>query len=89
MAWDCTVKVLDVPSKLISIRAVRTDAVVTTDVRTYTVINAQIKTGAQRTAVMDNIWQQYQDELTYEAQCAAVVSTLEAAAEDNLENREP
>ena len=89
ITWDVQIDVIDIPSSMVSVIATRTDdGVAPPDVKTYSVLNAIIDTTAQKTALLNFIWDQHQAALAKQAQVNAIVSELEAAAKANLEARE-
>lgn len=87
ITWTVTITPIDVSAKTASIRAVRNDDV-TMETETHNIITAVLDTSAQKTAALDDIWQQHLD---YQVKLTAInsyIGGLEAAAKTNLEARE-
>ena len=90
ITWEITIQPLDVPRKEASIMAVRTDDTDPENILTEThfIITAILDTVAQKTAALDNIWQQHLDYQTRQTAINEYVGGLKAQAKTNLEGRE-
>ena len=87
ITWTVTITPIDVPAKTVSINAVRYDDVAL-ETETHNIITAVIETSAQKTAVLDNLWQQHLEYQAKQTAIAAFLGNLETAAKANLEARE-
>ena len=88
--WEITIHPLDVSRKEASVMAVRTDDTDPENILTekHFIITAILDTITQKTAALDNIWQQHLD---YQARQTAInnyVGDLETQAKANLKGRE-
>lgn len=79
--WEVKIEPIDIPERIVSVSATRTDG---TDVRTFAVTNAKIKTQAQKNAVAQNIKEQYTASLANDV-VMTEISDLEASAKTYLE----
>ena len=88
--WEITIQPLDVSRKEASVMAVRTDDTDPENILTEThfIITAILDTAAQKTAALDNIWQQHLDYQTRQIAINNYIGNLEEQAEINLEGRE-
>ena len=88
--WEITIQPLDVSRKEASVMAVRTDDTDPENILTEThfIITAILDTVAQKTAALDNIWQQHLDYQTRQIAINEYIGELEEQAETNLEGRE-
>ncbi len=90
ITWEFTIKPLDISRKEASIMAVRTDSTDPQNILTEThfIITAILDTSAQKSAALDDIWQQHLDYQTKQITIEAYVGGLESTAKANLEGRE-
>ena len=88
ITWDVKINVLSVADKAVSVNAIRIDSANPDNPVTYIVPRAIIETDEQKLAVMDEIWDNYQLDLTKQGQINNVIGTLETQAKNNLEGRE-
>jgi hypothetical protein len=96
--WFTTISVLNKTDKHVSVSATR---IVTDDSDPDPLnwviisrwqanpVNGIIDTGAQKTAIMNDIWSQWQAYLTEQSEASTLIGSLEADAKSNLEAREP
>ena len=91
ITWDFTIKPLNVSRKEASIMAVRTDDTDSQNILTEThfIITAILDTQVQKSAVLDDIWQQHLDYQTRQVAINNYIGGLESVAKTNLEGREP
>ena len=88
VTWEVKITLISLATKEVSVVATRTDSLNVDNPRSYTVPRAMIATSAQKLAVMDEIWEKYQDSLAKESVIAEFVNELETQAKSNLEARE-
>ena len=90
ITWEVTIKPLDVSRKEASVLAVRVDDTDPLNVLTEThfIITALLDTPAQKTAVLNDLWQQHLDYQTRLAVINNYIGTLETQAKIDLEARE-
>lgn len=88
--WDITIRPLDVSRKEASIMAVRTDDTDPENVliENHSIITGILDTQEQKTAILDNIWQQHLDYQTRQIAINNYIGTLKIQAKTNLEGRE-
>lgn len=79
---------LDVDRKEVSVVAVRTDSLDPTKTETHTIASALIITAQQKTAVLNNLWEQHLAWQARQTKIAAYIGSLAAMAKANLEARE-
>ena len=83
--WNVQITVKDIVRKEASIAATRTDG---EDVRTYRVSSAILDTTAQKLAVLDNLWSQFQADEARRTAIGLIVGAMETDAAANLNARE-
>lgn len=90
ITWDVKITPIDIPNKIVSIRATRTDDDLTNPDPTYTVgmDSADISTQAKKNEALDILWAKYQTKAAKQTQTDTVIGNLEAVAKTNLEARE-
>jgi len=93
ITWDFTITPIDVPNKIVSISATRTDDSPTDPEPPYTVTmqNADISTGEKKTEALNALWAKYQKKVADQALIDSIadeIATLEDNAKNNFEGRE-
>lgn len=88
ITWELEITPIDVETQAVSVTATRTDDTLPDESKVYRVDHAVIVTAAQKTAVLDNIWNQHQNAITKQAQIDAFLGTLAANGKADLEARE-
>jgi cytochrome c556 len=88
ISWDVQITPIDVDRKEVSITAVRMDSTDPTKTETHVIASALLVTADQKTAALDNLWQQHLAWQAKQMKIAAYIGTLAAAAKANLEARE-
>ncbi len=86
--WDTKITVISISAKVVSVCATRTDTT-TGKTSTYYVARAVISTPAQKLAVINSLWDQHQEWVDRQTSIGNLISTLEADANDMLQDREP
>ena len=87
ITWELTITPQNVAAKTASVTAIRTDDV-SGDVETHSIDTVILSTGAQKTAALNQLWQQHLDHTTEQTAIAAFIGTMEADGKSNLEARE-
>ena len=85
VTWEVKITPINISTYEASIVGTRTDD---EGSKSYTVPRATIETGPQQIAVMDEIWEKYQNALSDAAAVESFVAAKEAAGKANLEARE-
>ena len=85
--WTVEITPIDVQAKTASIKATRYDDV-TLETENHLIISAVLNTAAQKSAILNGLWQQHLDYQTKQTAIAEYIGGLEAAAKANLEARE-
>ena len=90
ITWDVKITPLNVERKEANIVAVRTDDIdpLNIKIETHTIITAILDTAAQKTAVLNQIWDMHLIEQNKLALIATYIGNLEIQAENNLITRE-
>ncbi len=87
ITWELNITPQNVDQKKASVTATRTDDV-SGSVETYSIDTVILSTNAEKTAVVDQLWQQHLARVTKQAAIDAFVGTMEADGKANLEARE-
>jgi len=90
ITWEVTITPLNVDRKEANIVAVRTDDNDPDNVKTetHTIISAILNTQTQKTAALDNIWEQHLAWQVRQIKIDNYIGDLEVQAKINLEARE-
>jgi hypothetical protein len=88
ITWDVEITPLNVARKEASVTAVRTDSDNPTIVETHHIITCVLDTTAQKSAVLDQLWNMHLAWVANQAAIAAYIGGLEESAKTNLEARE-
>jgi len=86
--WETQISNVNVTAKRATVSFSRTDTEAADDVWTITFQNTVLETTAQRLALLDTVWEKWQEELTKRASIEAFITNLEQTANSNLEARE-
>ena len=92
IAWEFTITPIDVPNKIVSVSATRTDDEPESHQYTVVLQNADISTSAKKTEALDVLWAKYEKKVADQVvldSIATEISELEDAAKTNFEGREP
>ncbi|KKN20060.1 hypothetical protein LCGC14_0939540 [marine sediment metagenome] len=92
--WEFTITPIDIPNRIVSVSATRTDDSPTDPDPTYTVSmqNADISTTAKKTEALNALWAKYEKQVAEQATLNIInaeIDTLQIAAKANFEGREP
>lgn len=87
ISWDTKISNVNVQAKRANVQFTRTDDV-TGDEFTKTYTQVIIETPQERTALLNQVWQAWQDELANRASITAFITNLEQLANSNLDARE-
>ncbi|HIJ70663.1 MAG TPA: hypothetical protein HPP87_04780 [Planctomycetes bacterium] len=85
--WKVEITPLNVDKKEANVTATRTDDV-TGNVETHRVYNALLATQAQKTTVVNTLWELHLAEQQHQIKIEAYISDLAVQAKANLEARE-
>ena len=88
ITWTTNISNENLASKRANITFTREDSEIPTATYTLSFQNTQIETTAQRLALLDTVWNEWQKELTRRASIAAFITNLEQMANSNLMDRE-
>ena len=86
--WNTQISQVNVQSKRANIQFTRTDSENPADVFSKSYSQVIIDTTSQRTALLEQVWTAWQQELTDRSNVAAIVTNLEQLANSNLDARE-
>lgn len=86
--WDVSITNVDVSEGTGRVTVIRNDSEDADSKWTHTWPAAVIGTGPQRASFLDDVWDEWQDELASRSALATFLSDLEATAEANLLARE-
>lgn len=86
--WNTQISQVNVQSKRANIQFTRTDSENPADVFSKSYSQVIIDTAQQRTALLEQVWTAWQQELTDRSNVAAFVTNLEQLANSNLDARE-
>ena len=87
ISWSVQITNVNVLSKRANISFTRTDDV-TQETETYSFNSAIIGTGAERSALLDLVWDKHLEDDAKQAAVDAFITNLEQLAKSNLESRE-
>jgi len=87
ITWDISITNVDVDQKRADIRFTRTDDI-TDATESYGFSKAIIETGEERTALLNQAWQNHLDAVAKQTAVDAFITNLEQLAKANLEARE-
>jgi len=86
MAWKLTITPISISEKTVKVSATRTDD---TDESTFTTTTTgKVDTAANKTAILDAIWSDWQKYSTRQTNIASMIGDLESSGVSNLEARE-
>lgn len=93
ITWEFEIKPIDVPDRIVSVTATRTDDAVENPDPVYTVSlqNADISTPEKKLEALDILWAKYEKKVAEQAlldSIASEISELEGNAKTNFEGRE-
>ena len=90
ISWDTQTSNVNVASKRADVSFTRTDSALMTPEDVFTVAFNQVilETTPQRLALLDQVWAEWQKELTKRASIEAFITNLEQLANANLDARE-
>ena len=88
ITWTTNISNENLASKRATITFTREDSEIPAATFNLSFQNTQIETTAQRLALLDTIWNEWQEELTRRVNVAAFITDLEQAANSNLMARE-
>ena len=92
ITWEFAITPIDVPNRIVSVKAVRTDDSLTDPDPSYTVTlqNADISTTVKKTEALNVLWAKYEKKVAEQAAMDVVnaeIDALEIAAKANFEGR--
>ncbi len=85
--WELNITPQNVAQKKASVTATRTDDI-SGSVETYSIDTVILSTNAEKTAALDQLWQQHLDRSTKQAAIDSFIGTMEEDGKSNLEARE-
>jgi len=86
MAWKLTITPINISEKTVSVSATRTDDA---DGSTFTTkTTGKVNTAANKNAILDAIWSDWQKYSTRQTNIASMIGDLEETGASNLEARE-
>ena len=88
ITWDCNITNVNVTSKRADVRFTRTDSESSLAPWTHSYNQAIIETTQQRTALLNQVWDEWQNEVQKQADIDNFITNLEQTAKSNLEARE-
>ena len=88
ISWDTQTSNVNVASKRADVSFTRTDSEKPEDVFTVSFNQVILETTPQRLALLDQVWAEWQKELTKRANIEAFITNLEQLANANLVERE-
>jgi len=88
ITWTTNISNENLASKRANISFTREDSEIPTATFNVSFQNTQIETTAQRVALLDTVWNEWQKELTKRSAIAAFITNLEQTANSNLMARE-
>jgi len=88
ISWDTQTSNVNVASKRADVSFTRTDSEKPEDVFTVSFNQVILETNPQRLALLDQVWAEWQKELTKRANIEAFITNLEQLANANLVERE-
>jgi len=94
ITWEFTIKPIDVPNRIVSVSATRTDDNITNPDPIYMVglQNADISTSEKKMEALNSLWAKYLKKVADQTQLDIVnteIELLETQAKLNFETREP
>jgi len=88
VSWDTQITNVNTNSKRASLRFTRTDTADPTGDFSVNFNQVIIETGPERTALLNQVWGEWQDEAAKRASVLAFITNLEQLANANLDARE-
>ena len=88
ISWDTQTSNVNVASKRADVSFTRTDSEKPEDVFTLSFNQVILETTPQRLALLDQMWAEWQKEVTKRASIEAFITNLEQLANANLDARE-
>lgn len=91
ITWVFTITPVDIPQKIVSVKAVRTDDTEEEPEYTVTLQNADISTPEKKVEALNVLWDKFLVKKTLNAANEAIqteIEALEASAKTNFEGRE-
>lgn len=93
VSWEFTIEPINIPNKIVSVSATRTDDAAENPDPTYTVTlrNADISTPEKRLEALNTLWAKYLKKVAENTALEAIqveIDALEASAKTNFEGRE-
>ncbi len=88
ISWDISFSSVNVQSKRANVLFTRTDDQSTEPPWTYTVTQVIIDTPQQRSALLDQVWAKWQEEISGQSQVDTFLDNLAQTGKANLEARE-
>ena len=88
ISWDTQTSNVNVASKRSDVSFTRTDSEKPEDVFSISFNQVILETNPQRLALLDQVWAEWQKELTKRANIEAFITNLEQLANANLDARE-
>jgi len=88
--WEVKIKPINIEKETVSVIANLIDDTEPDNVKiikSFSILNAVIKTAEQRVAIMEHIWNMYQSSLAEDFRVAEFLGNLETQAEDCLNGR--
>jgi len=94
ISWEFIIEPIDIPNRIVSVSATRTDdAPIDPDpVYTVTMLNTDISISEKKAEALGVLWAKYQKKVAEQAQLDIIeteIAELEAQAKVNFEGREP
>lgn len=88
ITWELEITPLDIPNKVGSIKAIRTDSEDPNNPKTYIEFRTLLETQEEQLAAMDSIWAKHKIALAKDAVVQEFLDELEEQGKNNLEARE-